>query len=60
MERRYLNINELSDYIGIPKGTLYAWVCYKKIPYVKIGRLVKFDLRAIDAWTKESAVDVLQ
>lgn len=59
MERRYLNINELSDYLGIPKGTLYAWVCYKKIPYVKIGRLVKFDLKRIEGWAAENAVEVV-
>ena len=43
MERRYLNINELSEYIGIPKGTLYVWACQKRIPYAKIGGLLRFD-----------------
>lgn len=52
MERRYLNINELSEYIGIRKGTLYVWVCQKRIPYAKIGGLLRFDLREIDSWVK--------
>lgn len=53
MERRFYNIKELGEYLGVTEGTLYSWVCYKKIPHIKIGRLVKFDLRTIDAWVKE-------
>jgi excisionase family DNA binding protein len=52
MERRYLSINELSDYIGIPKGTLYVWTCQKRIPYAKVGRLLRFDKQKIDEWIK--------
>ena len=56
MERRYLNIRELSDYLGISKGTLYVWVCQKRIPYVKISNLLRFDLREIDGWVKVRSV----
>ncbi len=58
MERRYLGISELSDYLGVTKGTLYAWVCYRKIPFLKIGRLVKFDKQRIDQWVQETVVEV--
>ena len=56
MERRYLNINELSDYVGIPKSTLYVWVCQKRLPYAKIGGHLRFDLQAIDGWIKTRSV----
>ena len=56
MERRYLNIRELSDYLGISKGTLYVWVCQKRIPYVKISNLLRFDLNQIDGWVKAKSV----
>lgn len=56
MERRYLGVKELSQYIGIPKGTLYVWVCQKRIPYAKIGGLLRFDLRQIDDWVKAKSV----
>ena len=58
MEKRYININDLSDYLGIPKGTIYVWVCHRKIPYVKVGRLLKFDLHKIEGWLAESSVEV--
>jgi len=59
MERRFLGVKELSEYLGIQEATVYSWVCYKKIPYLKLGRLVRFDLRVIEAWIKESAVAVM-
>jgi excisionase family DNA binding protein len=59
MTKRYISIQELSEYIGITKGTLYVWVCYKRIPYVKIGKRVKFDLKEIDDWITMQKVEVI-
>ena len=55
-ERRYLGMDDFSDYIGVTKGTLYVWVCRKKIPYVKIGKLVKFDMKEIEPWIKQRRI----
>ena len=57
--KRYLGISECSEYIGVTKGTLYVWVCHKKIPYIKVGRLVKFDLILIEKWLKENSFEKL-
>ena len=57
MERRYINIDELSDYLGLSKNTIYSWVWQKRIPYIKFGRLVKFDLRAVDHWVKKNTTE---
>ncbi|MBF0489365.1 MAG: helix-turn-helix domain-containing protein [Candidatus Omnitrophica bacterium] len=53
IERRFLGIDDFSDYLGVPKGTLYVWVCQKKIPYLKIGKLLKFDMKEIEPWLKD-------
>ena len=58
MDKRYLGIIELAEYLGISRGTVYVWVCHKKIPYLKVGRLVKFDLRRIEKWLEEKSVEV--
>lgn len=50
MDKRLININELSEYIGLSKNTIYSWVSQRKIPFVKCGRLTKFDLQRIDEW----------
>ena len=60
MEQRYLSTDEVAKYLGVSKGTIYSWTCYTKIPHVKIGRLVKFDLRRIEEWTAKNAVEILE
>jgi len=50
VDKRYVGTQELSEYLGLTKGTLYVWVCQRKIPYLKVGKLVKFDLKEIDDW----------
>ncbi len=55
-DKRYLGISECSQYIGVTKGTLYVWVCHKKIPYLKVGRLVKFDIKVIEKWLSEKQI----
>jgi len=57
MEKRYLNIDEVSDYIGLSKNTIYSWVWQKRIPHTKFGRLVKFDRRAIERWAEKKSVN---
>lgn len=48
--RRLLSIGQLSQLLGVSVKTLYGWVCLRQIPYVKIGRLVKFDALDIEKW----------
>jgi len=50
MDQRYLSPKELSQYLGVSLQTVYEWTSQKKIPYVKLGRLVKFDIKEIDKW----------
>ena len=59
MHRRYIGIRELSKYLALPVGSLYVWVCHKKIPYLKVGRLLRFDLEEIDRWLKNKRVKTL-
>ena len=57
IEKRFLDMNECSKYVGITKGTLYVWVCRRKIPYLKIGNLVKFDVQRIERWMKNKEIN---
>ena len=58
MEKRYLAINELAEYLRVKTGTIYSWVSQKKIPYKKFGRLVRFDTKEIEEWTKRRSIGV--
>ena len=50
MEKRFIDIKDLSEYLTISTNTIYSWIALKKIPYAKLGKLLRFDLREIDAW----------
>lgn len=53
---RLMSIEEAADYLGVKKSTLYSWVFYRKIPYLKIGRLLKFDLKELQEWIDQKRV----
>jgi excisionase family DNA binding protein len=57
--RRLLNMTEAAEYLGLSKLTLYEWVSQRKIEYVKVGRLVKFDGRQLDRWIKKQTIKAL-
>jgi len=48
-----LDTIETADYLGIKKSTLYDWVVQRKIPYIKVGRLLKFRTVDLDAWLQK-------
>lgn len=56
VNRRFLGIDELAEYLGVKTSTLYSWVYQRKVPYTKIGRLVKFDFIEIDKWIERKSV----
>jgi len=56
MEKRYLNIKELSEYTGLSVHTLYTWVSQEIIPFHKPGgRILRFDKEEIDKWIHSSS-----
>lgn len=48
MKKRYANIKEVSEYTSLPVKTLYDWASQGKIPSIKYGSRVLFDLEDID------------
>ncbi|MDP7530864.1 MAG: helix-turn-helix domain-containing protein [Candidatus Scalindua sp.] len=46
--RRYVNINEVSEYTSIPVKSLYELASQGRIPSIKLGSRVLFDLQDID------------
>ncbi len=48
MTKRYANIKEVSEYTSLPVKTLYEWASVGRIPSIKLGRRVLFDLHDID------------
>ncbi len=49
---KLMNITQLSEVINVKKKTIYDWTHKGLIPYIKIGRLIRFDINDIEKWLK--------
>ena len=50
MEKEFLNIGELSDFLGVKKSTIYSLVENKALPHYRIGRLIRFKRDDLNVW----------
>ena len=53
MQKRLLNVDEAAEYIGSTPGSIYQKVHNGVIPFVKIGRSVRFDIVELDAFIEQ-------
>ena len=51
-----LSVKEAACYLKIAVWTLRHWVCQRKIPFVKLGRLVRFRQSDLDAYISKHIV----
>lgn len=53
IEKQWISIEELSEYLGISAVTIRFWIrSGKDIPAVRIGRQWRFRILDIDEWIK--------
>ena len=48
-----MGVTELSQYLKVNPQTIYNWVSNNKVPYTKIGDLLRFKKSDIDGWLKK-------
>jgi len=56
MEKRLFTIKEASEYLGISIKGLYHMVEKMQIPFIKIGKRLKFDKIDLDTWIEKYKV----
>jgi excisionase family DNA binding protein len=50
---KLLTILQLSDLLQIKPSTIYKWVHYHYIPFVKLGSSVRFREKKIEGWLQK-------
>ncbi|MEH7223896.1 helix-turn-helix domain-containing protein [Bacillus sp. JJ1566] len=53
MQRKTLTTEEVADYIGVHKDTIYTMVRQKQIPHIRVRRRIFFSIETIDAWMRD-------
>jgi excisionase family DNA binding protein len=49
-EQRFLDVQNLSDYLHLSKSCIYKMVSNKSIPHIKLGTRTLFEKNQIDNW----------
>lgn len=57
MDDRWLSVDEISEYLGVSKDTVYTWISAKGMPAHRVGRLWKFKREEVDAWVESGGAD---
>jgi excisionase family DNA binding protein len=52
-----MNIRDAARYLGTTPATLYTKVWRREIPFVKLGRSVRFDVKDLDALIERAKVE---
>ena len=50
MEDRWFSVDEIAEYLGVKRDTVYKWIGRKSMPAHKLGRLWKFKKSEVDEW----------
>lgn len=48
-----LTVDELADYLGLKKQTIYNWLNQRRISGIKIGKVWRFERKEIDLWLRK-------
>jgi excisionase family DNA binding protein len=51
MEKRFLNVSEVSVYLGFSSSAIRKWVRRDTIPFHKVNGGIRFDIERIKQWT---------
>jgi len=54
--RRLITAKEASQYLSLSTETVYRMASLRKLPYLKIGDRVLFDVKALDHWIEKHMI----
>ena len=55
---KLINTQTLANLLDVSPRTIYDWVYKKRIPYHKLGSLLRFSCEEIERWLKSNRVNV--
>ena len=58
--KRLLNVEEAARYLGLEVDTVYKKARLRELPSVKVGRALRFDVKALDRYIEQHAVKTLE
>jgi len=56
IEKRFLSVPELAEYMSVSEDAIRKWVRKDQIPFKKFGRSVRFDMHHLENWFKRPTI----
>lgn len=57
--KKLLTVTEASELLQIKTGTLYKYVCARRIPYIKLNGHLRFDEAVLNDWVIENSIKAI-
>ena len=55
--KRLLNVEEAAQYLGLEVDTIYKKSRLRELPSVKVGRSLRFDVVALNAFVEQHTIE---
>jgi excisionase family DNA binding protein len=56
MKDKWVNLEDIADYLSVTEDTARTWVREGKLPAFKVGRRYKFKLSEVDEWVRTGKI----
>ena len=60
MERRFYNAKEIACYLGVSEDAVRKWASRGYIPFIKLGKSLRFDMIKVESWVKRRECSYVQ
>jgi excisionase family DNA binding protein len=57
--KRLLNVEETAAYLGLKVDTIYKKARLRKLPCVKVGRALRFDVTALERFVEQHTIETI-
>ena len=57
-ESGLMAVQDAAKFLAVSTSTLYGWVYLRRIPFVKVGRSLRFELAELQEFIKSNRVPV--
>jgi len=57
--KRLLNVREAAQYLGLQTDTVYKKARLRELPSVKVGRALRFDVKALERFVEKHTIKTI-
>ena len=57
--KRLLNVRETAQYLGLEVDTVYKKAGLREVPCVKVGRALRFDVKALERFVGQHTIKTI-